>query len=287
MRQQPSYQVFLNEGTISNRFYLHVTQGIQVNAFDEGCSGHEGRIALNNATGMNWDVRVYNTSDSLVGEQNNFTGTWEITSLTADEYRIHFMMSGQSLEVDEYVTIENGNGIVAQLTASATEIKMEEEELLLNCINQDAENIFWDLGDGTMVSGESEIAHIYPNSGNYQVMLTVRKGTCSDTATAEIMVINITGIEDAIASEQTIVKLYPNPASSIAFIQAKIEEPVKAAEVLVIDMAGRIVYQSEPKTLYPGNLLEIPVIGLPNGTYETILLLDGKRKGLRLSVNHK
>jgi hypothetical protein len=287
MRQQPSYQVFLNEGTISNRFYLHVIQGIQVNAFDEGCSGHEGRIALNNATGMNWDVRVYNPSDSLVGEQNNFTGTWEITSLTADEYRIHFMMSGQSLEVDEYVTIENGNGIVAQLTASATEIKMEEEELLLNCINQDAENIFWDLGDGTMVSGESEIAHIYQNSGNYQVMLTVRKGTCSDTATAEIMVINITGIEDAIASEQTIVKLYPNPASSIAFIQAKIEEPVKAAEVLVIDMAGRIVYQSEPKTLYPGNLLEIPVIGLPNGTYETILLLDGKRKGLRLSVNHK
>jgi hypothetical protein len=37
----------------------------------------------------------------------------------------------------------------------------------------------------------------------------------------------------------------------------------------------------------PGNLLEIPVANLPNGTYETILLLDGKRKGLRLSVSHK
>jgi hypothetical protein len=164
---------------------------------------------------------------------------------------------------------------------------MEEEELLLNCMNQDAENIFWDLGDGTLVSGESEVAHVYQNAGNYQVVMTVRKGTCSDTATAEVMVINITGIEDANASEQIIVKLYPNPATNLAFIQANIEEPVKAAEVLVIDMAGRIVYQSEPKTLYPGNLIEIPVSGLPNGSYETILLLDGKRKGLRLSVNHK
>jgi PKD repeat protein len=154
-------------------------------------------------------------------------------------------------------------------------------------MNQDAENIFWDLGDGTMVSGESEIAHVYQNSGNFQVVMTVRKGTCSDTATADVMVINITGIEDADAVAQMVVKLYPNPASSVAFIQANITEPVKTAEVLVIDMAGRIVYQSEPKALYPGNLLEIPVAGLPNGTYETILLLDGKRKGLRLSVNHK
>lgn len=287
MRQQPSYQVFLNEGTISGRFYLHVTQGIQVNTFDEGCSGNEGRITLNNATGVNWDVRVYNPSDSLVGERNSFTGTWEVIGLRADEYRIHFMMSGQSLEIDEYVTVENGNGIVAQLTASASEIKMEEEELVLTCMNQDAENIFWDLGDGTMVSGESEIAHVYQNSGNFQVVMTVRKGTCSDTAIADVMVINITGIEDADAVGQMVVKLYPNPASSVAFIQANITEPVKSAEVLVIDMAGRIVYQSEPKALFPGNLLEIPVAGLPNGTYETILLLDGKRKGLRLSVNHK
>jgi hypothetical protein len=103
----------------------------------------------------------------------------------------------------------------------------------------------------------------------------------------DVLVINITSIEDADAVVQKAVKLYPNPANSMAYIRADIKETVKSAEILVVDIAGRIVYQSEPKSLMPGNLLEIPVANLPNGTYETILLLDGKRKGLRLSVSHK
>ena len=287
LRQQPTYQVFLNEGNISGRFFLHVQEGIQVSAFDEGCAGNEGRIALNNSTGVNWDVRIFNPSDSLIDERNNFTGTWEVSGLSADEYRVHFMMSGQVLEVNEYVTVAEGNGIHAELSASSTELKMEEEELQLACLNPNAEQIFWNLGDGTMVSGENEITHVFQQPGNFQVVMTVRKGTCSDTATLDVLVINITGIEDADAVAQTAIKLYPNPANSMAYIRADIKEIVKSAEVLVVDMAGRIVYQSEPKLLMPGNLLEIPVANLPNGTYETILLLDGKRKGLRLSVSHK
>lgn len=284
LRQQPSYGVQLPAGDVAGRFYLHVHEGVQVQSFDEGCDGHSGRIALNNATNSMWNVEVFNAADSLVGTRSPLNGTWELSQLVRGEYRLHFSLSGSNLQVDEYVTVDEGNSINAMLEVSATEVKIEEDAVEFRCLSANAEQIFWNLGDGTLLSGESLVEHIYQEAGSYPVVLTVNRGTCSDTAMAHIQVITVTGIEEAGISQSANISVYPNPASTSAWIKTGISTPVKSASFIVVDLSGKVVFRSEEKPLNPGALLELPVNNLSPGQYEVVVFLDGQRKGSRLSV---
>ena len=286
LRQQPSYGVSLPLGETSGRFYLHVHEGVTVQAFDAGCDGASGRISFNNPTSGNWSVEVFNANDSLIGTRNPLVGSWEVFDLPTAEYRLHFQLEGANIQVDEYVTVEPGSGIEALLEVSASEVKMEEESIVLRNLSSNADQVFWSLGDGTLLNTVNEIEHVYQEAGLYPVVLTVSRGTCSDTAMAHIQVITATGIDEADAQEAELIRIYPNPAHSVAWIRAGINAPVQKAYFVVVDLSGKVVYQSPEKPLQPGALLEVPVNSLPAGHYEVAVFLDGQRKGCRLSVQH-
>jgi hypothetical protein len=66
---------------------------------------------------------VVDSLDSLIAQRNAFTGNWVVPNLPADEYRIHFSLTGQSIQIDEWIQVNEGSGITASFTASATEVK--------------------------------------------------------------------------------------------------------------------------------------------------------------------
>lgn len=283
LRQNPVVNLNLNAGTLSGRFYLHVREGVKVSSYDAGCTGHEGRIHLNNATATMWDVEVFNSVDSLIGTKNQLSGMWEWNTLPAGEYRLHFSMIGIGPEVEEWITVAAGNAITAQWQITAPEtLKPGEDALEIQCLNPNAEQVFWDLGDGQLLSGVNEIQHVYEEAGTYSVVMTVVRGTCSDTAMTHVQVILVTGMEEG--QQAQVLRIFPNPAQSTAYLNVGIQEMVKSCSGVVVDIQGRVVYQIPEQSLSPGKLIELPVQQLPAGHYEVAVFLDGKRKGARLSV---
>jgi len=283
LRTEPDYSVFLNEGTIQNRFFIHYRAGIEANAIQEGCSGGDGQISFNNSSATLWDVRIVNSNDSIVAERSQVSGSWLVQALRADEYHVTYLLSGQSLQVDEWITINAGNAIEASMMASLTEVKQEEEEVVFTNTSSGSESVFWDLGDGMMLSGEDEVSHYYSDPGTYNVIMRVTRAECSDTAMVQVRVITITGIENAATQEP--FSLFPNPASTLAYIKPDITETLSNLSYVVVDASGRIAYQRELQSLSPGELLELPVSDLPPGTYQ-VVINAGKFRGVsRLMVS--
>ncbi|MEX1189454.1 MAG: PKD domain-containing protein [Bacteroidia bacterium] len=286
MRQQPEYEVFLNAGEINNRFFIHYRPGIQVNSVREGCEGNDGQITLNNPTSTAWDVSVFNSLDSLVESRETFTGSLIIEDLPADEYRIQFILSGQNILIEEWIQVAQGSGITASFTASATEVKQDEEEVIFTNTTPAAQSLFWDFGDGMMLSGESEVSHIFSDPGDYPVVLTATRDECSDTAQITIKVITITGIDENSSTEQKFT-LFPNPATTIAYIKLGNQEMLYDLEYVLVDAAGRIVVQQKLNAVSPGQMIELPVSGLSKGAYE-VVISSGKFRGVsRLMVGSK
>ncbi|HPH83012.1 MAG TPA: PKD domain-containing protein [Flavobacteriales bacterium] len=287
LRQQPEYTVVLEPGTIQGRFFLHYRPGVQVSALKEGCLGGDGQITLNNPTSTAWDVEVFTSTDSLVGSHTALIGNWVIDQLKADEYRVHFSLNGGTLETDEWVQVQAGSGITASFSASATEVKMEEEEVVFTSTTAGAESYFWNFGDGMMVSGESEVNHTFTDAGVFPVVLTAGRNECSDTAVIQIYVINITGIEEAGTKEKASFTVFPNPATTVAWLKPDLKENLKDAELAIIDISGKIAYQQKYSNINPGQLIEIPVSNLAKGNYQVLIHAQGFRAVNSLVVGGK
>ncbi len=287
LRQQAEYSVMLNAGTISGRFFIHYRPGVQVNSIKEGCVGGDGQITLNNPTSTAWDVEVFTSNDSLAGSHTALVGNWVLDNLRADEYRVHFSLNGQNLETVEWIQVQAGSGIMASFNASATEVKMEEEEVVFTSTTNGAQTFFWDFGDGLIVSGEQEVTHVFNSAGTFPVILTTGKDECSDTAVMNIYVINVTGIEEAQETDVSTFTVFPNPATTSAWLKPDLKENLKDIALAIIDISGRVVFQKSYSNLSPGQLIELPVSNLSKGNYQVVLNANGFRAVNRLVVGSR
>ena len=284
LRQQATYTATLTAGTTIGRFFLKVTPGVNVTAFQEGCSGGDGRLTLTNSTSTNWDVEVFNSNDSLVGTRNAFTGNWTISDLNADEYRLHFTLSGQNLEVQEWATVAASNGIIASFVADKTEGLGANQEVTFTSTTSNAEQLFWNFGNDMMASGEPQVTHVFETPGTYQVVLTANRSTCSDTATMLVHVVTVTGINEAPTKDLSTFAIFPNPASTQAFLKLNAEKELEDATLYVVDISGKIVQQTPYNRISPGTLLELNVNALSKGNYQVIVSNASFRAVSRLVV---
>ena len=284
LRQQATYTATLTAGTTIGRFFLKVTPGVNVTAFQEGCLGGDGRLTLTNSTSTNWDVEVFNSNDSLVGTRNAFTGNWTISDLNADEYRLHFTLSGQNLEVQEWATVAASNGIIASFVADKTEGLGANQEVTFTSTTSNAEQLFWNFGNDMMASGEPQVTHVFETPGTYQVVLTANRSTCSDTATMLVHVVTVTGINEAPTKDLSTFAIFPNPASTQAFLKLNAEKELEDATLYVVDISGKIVQQTPYNRISPGTLLELNVNALSKGNYQVIVSNASFRAVSRLVV---
>jgi len=286
LRRQPSVDVQLDAGENLQRFVLHFRPGVRVTAFREGCEGGNGRIAFNNTSGTPWDMSVYNSSDSLIHKKSGFMGAWQLEQLPADEYRIHFKLSGQNLEVDEWAHVLKGNAVQASLQVSANEVH-PEEEILFTGKADGAEGWFWNFGDGMMASGDSIQTHAYPDAGLYEVVLTVTRGECSDTAVQKVRISTVAGLGESAPVDPTSFLIFPNPATVVASMRLKNEKPLQDAGLFVIDMNGKLAFEKHYSRIEPGQTVDFQVDRLAKGNYEVVVNAGSFRSVSKLVVAGK
>lgn len=285
LKLNPSVTINLEEGAHRNRFYLYVHPGITVRAFREGCEGGDGRISFRNPTASAWNISVFNSMDSLVAEKRDFTGTWEKWNLPADEYRVHYSLVGGNFETDEWLKVEEGNRIEASIAILSQVDSEDGSELKLESTTADAEGLFWDFGDGMMLSGDAVVSHIFEQEGYYRVVLTATRGECSDTASIGIRVAPPTGIADI--TEKGGFSIIPNPASTEAVIRLNNEKALRDAELVILDITGRIVHRQTISRIEAGELVPLPVERLREGKYEVLIGAGSFRSVSRLIVAGK
>jgi PKD repeat protein len=287
LRIHPIYSIWLDSGIVENRFSLHYKPGVEINASNEGCNGGEGQITLNNPTNTLWDVEVYASNDSLVAQTNSFSGTWNVAHLKADEYRVHFVLNSSILETDDWVQVDSGSYINAAFHASQTELLVGEDVAVFTNTSNNAQELLWDLGDGTLLAGTPQINHIFNVPGIYPVVLTASRNECSDTAKINISVVTVTGITQVKNEKQADFSIFPNPASDIAWLKLNLKTSATDASLAIIDALGRIVYQKKYSTLNPTQLIELPVNQLAKGNYQVVLNGGGIRCVNSLIVSGK
>lgn len=98
---------------------------------------------------------------------------------------------------------------------------------------------YWDFGDGTTDTIQHPF-HTYDSAGDYTVTLIINDGSCTDTATTIITILNNVGIKDSIKRNNNFLYIYPNPSISTAFISIfiNVKDPFDS-KFIIYDITGR------------------------------------------------
>lgn len=136
------------------------------------------------------------------------------------------------------------------LTHFSTNIDNFNAHFSLNASNENL-TYFWKFGDGDSSFLKSP-AHIYPDTGNYIVTLTLTDtlSGCKKTLT-DTLQINVSQKPEIYTSNTTSFNLYPNPANETVTV----EHDFKNATLELIDVNGRVVHSHKaPK---PKNVIDL------------------------------
>jgi plastocyanin len=270
LRVNGFYQAYLNEGEIANRFVIHIKAGVLVSSVGESCSGSDGLVHLTNNSGTFWNYTLYNAADSLVSEASNFSGNAIYQNLKGGEYKISFSSVEGNYDVDQFVQVGISNKVKAEMHASITQTK-PGQDVTFTSLAENATGYFWDFADGMMLAGEAIVQHSFETEGVYQVVMRAHKNECSDTASAFIYVSNeeTVGFE-SVFNDQTVLKLFPNPARDQAQWTVKSNDRIELLETELVDLKGQTIKKYQFKNVMPGDLLTIDINEVATGMYYVV-----------------
>lgn len=150
--------------------------------------------------------------------------------------------------------------------------QVDGRELQVKNNSTGIDDILWSFGD-SVFSVLLNPKYNYQKSGQYEVMLVVKNGCGSDTATAQIT-IQITGI----SPQPFEVSLYPNPANNYLFVNTTTHQ---LQQYTIVSANGAIVAQG-PLSGTGQHTIAVDV--LPKGLYH-LLLTDNEGHMARYALS--
>jgi PKD repeat protein len=176
---------------------LHFKPGVQVEVADQDCD-NAGSIEVVQPSSTVWSS--YNLKDNngnIYAQGTNFSGSITVNGLQPQEY-ILTLVHPSGYVAEEYITVNGTTVVTAALTASATNVQVDEAVSFTATANN-ATELIWNFGDGTLVTGNNTMQHAYEADGTYNVTLTAQNDVCNDVAYKTITVGSTTGIDNSIA----------------------------------------------------------------------------------------
>ncbi|MFH1319184.1 MAG: PKD domain-containing protein [Bacteroidota bacterium] len=123
---------------------------------------------------------------------------------------------------------------------------------------------FWDFGDGTTTTMEDP-QYAYTIEGDYSVVLFVTNGTCSDSDTLLITVLDSSVGIDVDMLHKTSLHIYPNPTSNFITVTYDFNGK-RDLDILICDVLGQRIYKEK---IYGASdyKKDIDLSGCPKGVY--------------------
>ena len=172
-----------------DRFVLHFTPAVSVNTTDATCSV-AGAINVTQPGTANWNYALTDNNNVTVSSgtlnQNNplnMNATAGIYTLT--------LTDNSNYSVVKSIQVNGAQPIAATFSASSNTVQ-ESQDITFTSSVTNASSYQWNFGNGMMASGQS-VTFSYPNSGVYNVVLTVSNlSGCSASTAQTVTVTSIT-----------------------------------------------------------------------------------------------
>lgn len=233
------YTVYLDTTDApEGRFFIHVSYPSTVSSTIAGCANNDASITINTDPSITWDsYQLFDALNTPVGNSTNVNATENFDSLAEGDYYL-VRTYGQ------YTTSENfhinGNYIVANIGATATQVETQEN-ITFSALANNANHFEWDFGDGTLIIGVANPDLSYYEPGVYTVnLLSSNNFGCSDNAQIEIIVTQSTSTG---VKEETANNISVTTQSKVVTVNLN-NTVSNDAQVQIYNLIGQPVYNA-------------------------------------------
>lgn len=265
-------------GRLEDRFYLHYYLPAQVSAVSESCRQNDGVVKFNNPSANPWDVSLL-SADGLteLAKAEDVIGEHLFVGLEDADYNLSIVKKADGYAQMLPATVNAAVAIDAAFDAPAEPVMAGSTVSFFAHQTDSSIAYSWDMGDGTILTGNDTIQHIYTAPGVYNVSLLMSANDCSNASQASVVVIPdvVTALKTPETKNSALFELFPNPANEILSIRLNSKSAGKIEWLQIADVQGRIVHREYVAGYFePQQLLSIPVKHLVSGTYFISLIGD-------------
>lgn len=155
---------------------------------------------------------------------------------------------------------------IAKFSMTQTTIGGNQVLILDASKSKDAEEYFWELGNGQQGSGKVDTI-VIPFNGIWDVKLFV-KSPCGEDSLSKKMFFNI-GLQESFNTSYNL-DIYPNPTEGVLNIDIKAEQNGQM-EILLLDGHGKLVFRDKLKLLEGSNFSNFDLKDFAPGLYFVVL----------------
>jgi PKD repeat protein len=188
--------------------------------------------------------------------------------------------AASNYQTTETVTILQVATVAAAIVADNTTVNGGDMVTVDISNTTGATNTTIDMGDGTVYNNEAIVNHVYTTGGTYTVTLNANNDNCSDAASLQIRVEDLT---TSIADTDTKgIKVYAN--ANELYIEQLLEKGDIKAKVDVYNMLGQIVTSVDITATYqvPSTII---LTDVAKGTYIAQVTANKKTVSKRIVVS--
>lgn len=169
-----------------NRFVIHFTPPAVINITDASCS-NEGMINITQPGTAKWNYFITGENDTILSDGILNVNSPVNLNIDAAIYTLT-LIDSNGYTVIRNIQVNGTSPVVVGFNAEDSVQVMDE--VTFTTTSQNADNYFWNFGDGTYALGASA-THAYVAEGVYEVALTSTNSTgCSSVASHNISVIS-------------------------------------------------------------------------------------------------
>lgn len=237
--------------TVTDEMGCNTTQSFtideKVNTFDvsesinDACFGETNASIITNVTG---------TGTSFVYNWSNNATTNQVTGLAANTYSLT-ITDEMGCSHTESFTVTEVNEITADFNTSTDTVNIANGGFIyVNNYSNGANNYSWDFGNGN-ISDDFAPWNEYTATGVYTIVLTAINGQCTNETSKQVVVINVTGLDELDALNN--IHSYKNGNKIVVDYNS---QPLDNITINCFNTSGQVV-SSQTKTINGNGTIQL------------------------------